>query len=233
MLLFNIKKITFFIFISTSETALPFSCTHLYTKPLYPRSGKPDSWGSRQSLDVANLILKQLNLQRMLAKLLECQVLQMTSYGPQYAPGHPGYPAAHWESIFCFGEDHSRQVLPAYKDPEQMRTDQMASQSTFLHKGQMWLLVPLPKVSTMLRHIELQFHQRKLRNTRMTAYPPFPLAEWTHPYLSIYFKGKIMPNYTSQSQVCFSETKYTLISKILPSTHRHFLSEILTPSKLI
>lgn len=103
----------------------------------------------------------------------------------------------------------------------------------FLHKGQMWLLVPLPKVSTMLRHIELQFHQRKLRNTRMTAYPPFLLAEWTHPYLSIYFKGKIMPNYTSQSQVCFSETKYTLISKILPLTHRHFLSEILTPSKLI
>ncbi|RMC04827.1 hypothetical protein DUI87_18000 [Hirundo rustica rustica] len=55
--------------------------------------------------------------------------------------------------------------------------------------------------------------------------------EWTHPYLNIYFKGKVMPNYTSQSQVCFSETKYALISKIPPLTHHHFLSEILTPFK--
>lgn len=85
----------------------------------------------------------------------------------------------------------------------------------------------------MLRNIKLRFHQRKLRNTRMTAYPHFPLAEWTHPYLNIYFRGKIMPNYTSQSQVCFSRTQYALISKILPLTHHHFLNEILTPSKLI
>lgn len=71
----------------------------------------------------------------MLAKLLECQVREITFYGPQDASGCSGYPTAHWESILCFVEDHSQQVLPAYKDPEEKRTDQMALQSSFLHKG--------------------------------------------------------------------------------------------------
>lgn len=116
------KRLRSFVFISTSETGLPFSYTPLYTKPLYPRSGKTDSWGCRQSLDIANLILKQPNLWRVLAKLLECQVLQMTSYGPQDAPGFPLSLGEH--PLLC--EDHSWQLLLAYEDPEQVRTDPMA-----------------------------------------------------------------------------------------------------------
>lgn len=108
-------------------------------------------------LDVANLILKQLNLWRMLAKLLECQVLQMTSYGPQDAPGHSGYPTIHWKSTLCFVEHHSQQVLPAYKDPEKMRTDptQLPAQ------GEDEDLGATAQGKHMLRHIKLQFHQRK------------------------------------------------------------------------
>ena len=46
------KRLCSFVFISTSEIGFPFSCTHLHT--FYLRPGKPDSWGSRQSLDVAH-----------------------------------------------------------------------------------------------------------------------------------------------------------------------------------
>lgn len=138
-------------------------------------------------------------------------------------------PHCSLESILCFVEDHSQQVLPAYRDPEQMRRDACVEQLPA--QGEDVTLGATAQAQHMLRHIKLQFHQRKLRNTRMIGYPPFPFAEWTHLYLSIYFNGKIMPNYTSQFQVCFPETKYALISKIPPLTHHHFLSELLTPSK--
>lgn len=39
----------------------------------------------------------------------------------------------------------------------------------------------------MLTHIKLQFHQRKLRNTRMTAYPPFQMGISLFQYL---FQGQ-------------------------------------------
>lgn len=77
----------------------------------------------------------------------------------------------------------------------------------------------------MLRHIKLQFHQRKLRNTRMTTYPPFPLAEWTHSYLNIYFKSKIMPNYIPVSglfprdQVCTDIQDTTFDSSPFPNAN--------------
>lgn len=61
----------------------------------------------------------------MAAKLQECQVLQMTSYGP---PGCSGYPTAHWKSILCFVEDHSQQVLPSYRDPDENTSDGFVEQ---------------------------------------------------------------------------------------------------------
>lgn len=80
------KKLLSFVFISASEIGFPFSCTHLHTKPFYLRSGKPDSWGLGRACMLPYLIPEQLNLQRMPAKLPECEVLQITSYGPRYAP---------------------------------------------------------------------------------------------------------------------------------------------------
>lgn len=46
--------------------------------------------------------------------------------------GCSGYPTAHGESILCIVEDYSQQVLPVYKDSEEMRTDQMRDEDRWL-----------------------------------------------------------------------------------------------------
>lgn len=130
------KILCSFVFISTSEVGFPFSCTHLHTQHFYLRSGKPKSWGSRQRLDVA-----QFNTWATESAEDASQATRMP--GPSndvlwslICSWHSGYPTTHWESILwsalwqCKATDHSPWVLPAYKDTEQMRTDQTASQSS-------------------------------------------------------------------------------------------------------
>lgn len=177
-----------------------------------------------------NLIPEQLNLQRMLAKLLEHQVLQMTSYSPRYAPDTQGTPQLTGRAS-CFRAAQGHRWLPVGPASLQRdRADEDRSKGFVEQRTAQEADTTMPQVSTMLRHTKLQFHQRQWPNPRMTAYPPFSFAKRkgpTAPLSQDLRQGYAKPDIPVLGlffKTMTSGMKYALISKTLPLTHNSTIS---------
>lgn len=201
------KRLCSFVFTSTSEIDLPLSCIHLHSTPFYLSPGKPDSWGSTQSLDVARF------------NTWTTEFAENTGW-PSYKNVRsfkrpPVVPQCSWQvtpllagrvscDLWLYGRSRP-QITPCGScQPRKTHSKWQAEQfhrvsgcTRGRHNSP--LMVAKPEVSTALRHTKLQFHQWKLTNPKMTAYPPFSCAKedsLPHPYLNTYFKVKIMANET-------------------------------------